>query len=152
MGKLTGIPNPKTIIRFVNRKHCKKVLLNKKKLSNINDIKFNFNVETKLYINENLNSMNESIAFNCRKLKRNNIIHACYTREEIVHIEQEESSKPFKMFPISKMYEFFPDYVFVVMKREMLTPLFSQAIDLLQNLSYVRDIWLPLLVWKAWKL
>ena len=37
----------KTIIRFVNRKHCKKALLNKKKLSNINNNnKFNFNAET----------------------------------------------------------------------------------------------------------
>ena len=36
----------KTIIRFVNRKHCKKALLNKKKLSNINNNnKFNFNAE-----------------------------------------------------------------------------------------------------------
>ena len=33
----------KTIIRFVNRKHCKKALLNKKKLSDINNDKFNFN-------------------------------------------------------------------------------------------------------------
>ena len=38
----------KTIIRFVNRKHCKKLLLNKKKLININNDKFNFNAETKL--------------------------------------------------------------------------------------------------------
>ena len=57
--------------------------------------------------------MNESIAFNCRKLKRSNIIHTCYTREGIVHIIQEESSKPFKIFHISKLYEFFPDFVFV---------------------------------------
>ena len=42
----------KTIIRFVNIKHCKKPLLNKKKLSNINNGKFNFNAETKVFINE----------------------------------------------------------------------------------------------------
>ena len=103
----------KTIIRFVNGKHCKKVLFNKKKLSNINNNKFNFNAETKLYINENLTPMNESIAFNCRKLKRSNITHTCYTREGIVHIKQEEGSKPFKNFYISKLYELFPDIVFV---------------------------------------
>ena len=103
----------KTIILFVNRKHCKKALLNKKKLSNINNNKFNFNVETKLYINENLTSMNESIAFNCRKLKRSNIIHTYYTREGIVHIKQVESSEPFKIFHISKLYDPFPDFVFV---------------------------------------
>ena len=73
----------KTIIRFVNRKSCKKALLNKKKLSNINNGKFNFNAETKLFINENQTPMNESIAFNCRKLKRSSIIHIYYTREGI---------------------------------------------------------------------
>ena len=94
-----------TIIRFVNRKHCKKALLNKKKFSNINNDKFNFNAERKLLINENLTPMNESIDFNCRKLKRSNIIHTYYTSARIVHIKQEESSKPFKMFHISNLYE-----------------------------------------------
>ena len=40
----------KNTIRFVNRKYCKKALLNKKKLSNINNNKFTFNAETKLYL------------------------------------------------------------------------------------------------------
>ena len=44
--------------------------------------------------------MNESIAFNCRKVKRSNIIHACYTGEKILHIKQEKSSKPFKILQI----------------------------------------------------
>ena len=44
--------------------------------------------------------MNESIAFNCRKLKRSNIIRACYTGEKILHIKQEKSSKPFKILQI----------------------------------------------------
>ena len=57
--------------------------------------------------------MNESIAFNCRKLKTSNIIHTCYTREGIVHIKQEESSKPFKIFHITTFYELFPNFVFV---------------------------------------
>ena len=58
--------------------------------------------------------MNEPIAFNWRKLKRSNIIHGYYTREVIVHIKQEESSKPFKILHISKLCElFFLEYVFV---------------------------------------
>ena len=114
MGKLTGRVNPKQLL-FISLigKHCKKDLLNKKKLSNINNNKFNFNTETKLYINENLTPMNKSIAFNCRKLKRSNIIHACYTKEGIVHMKQEESSTPFKFFYISKLHELYPDFVFV---------------------------------------
>ena len=122
----------KTIIHFVNRKYCKKVLLNKKKLSNINNNKFNFNVETNLYINENLTPMNKSTAFNCRKLKRSNIIHTCYTREGIVHIKEEESKKPFKIFHISKLYELFPDFVFVDDKGDV-----TIVIDWSQNLLYI---------------
>ena len=57
--------------------------------------------------------MKESIAFNCRKLKRSNIIHTCYTREGTVHIKQEEGSKPFKNFHISKLHELLPNFVFV---------------------------------------
>ena len=30
-----------------------------------------------------------------------------------MHIKQEESSKPFKNFHISKLYETFPDFIFV---------------------------------------
>ena len=108
----------KTIIRFVNRKHCKKAMLNKKKISNINNNKFNFNAKRKLFINENLTPMNESIAFNCRKLKRSNIIHRYYTRARIVHIRQKESSRPFKMFHISNLYELFPDFAFADDEKE----------------------------------
>ena len=46
------------IIRFVNRKHCKKTLLNNEKLSNVDNNKLNFNADTNLYINENLTPMN----------------------------------------------------------------------------------------------
>ena len=57
--------------------------------------------------------MNESIAFNCRKLIWSNIMHTCHTREGIVHIKHEESRKPFKIFYISKLYELVPNFVFV---------------------------------------
>ena len=103
-------------------------LLKKKKLSNINNNKFNLNAETKLYINENLTPMNESSAFKCRKLKRSNI-HACYAREGIVQIKQEERSKPFKIFDISTLHDLFLDFVFVDDEKVVLTPLFYQAID-----------------------
>ena len=64
-----------------------------------------------------------------------------------MHIKQEESSKPFKIFHISKLYELFRDYVFVDDEKGDVNT--SQAINWSQNLSYIRDIWLPLLVCKA---
>ena len=59
----------KTIMYFVNRKSCKKVLFNKKKLSSIDCSKHSFTQNTKSFANENLTPMYESIAYNCRKLK-----------------------------------------------------------------------------------
>ena len=62
----------KTIVRFVNRKYCKKALINRKKLVNINsETKCNFSKNNKIFINENLTRTNESIAFCSRKLNRN---------------------------------------------------------------------------------
>ena len=74
--------------------------------------------------------MNKSTAFNCRKLEKSNIIHACYAREEIVHIKRKESSKLIKIFHISKLNELFPNFFsLVIMRRWILTPLFSKVID-----------------------
>ena len=54
----------KTIVRFINRKYCKKALVNRKNLVNINsEMKYNLNRNNKIFINENLTHANESIAF-----------------------------------------------------------------------------------------
>ena len=57
--------------------------------------------------------MNKAISFNCRNPQRYNIICGCYTTELIVHINQEESSKPFNIFHISKMFKLFLKFVLV---------------------------------------
>ena len=51
----------KTIVHFVNRRYCKRALLNKKKLSNLDHKKYNLSSSTKIFINENLRRMNESV-------------------------------------------------------------------------------------------
>ena len=88
----------KTIVRFVNRKYCKKALINRKKLANINsEMKYNFSKNNKIFINENLTRTNESIAFCSRKLKQNRQIHSCYTRDGIVHIKKNKHLKALKV-------------------------------------------------------
>ena len=72
----------KTIVRFINCKYCKKALVNRKKLININsEMKYNFSRNNKTFINKNLTRANESIAFCGGKLKRNSKIHSCFTRD-----------------------------------------------------------------------
>ena len=60
----------KTIVRFANRKNCNKFFENKKKLAKLNNEKHNFRDRTNIVLSESLTPMNESIAFNCRRLKR----------------------------------------------------------------------------------
>ena len=68
----------KTIIRFFNKKHAKKALFNKKKLSQ-NHKNYSFNTNNNpLFISQNLTRMNESLASQGRKLKRNNLVNASY--------------------------------------------------------------------------
>ena len=60
----------KTIIRFINRKYCKKVLLNRKQLERIDLKKHQFVSGKNIFINEKLTVKNEHLAFNCRQLKK----------------------------------------------------------------------------------
>ena len=103
----------KTIVRFVNQKYCKKALIDRKKLVNINsETKYNFSKNNKIFINENLTRTNESIVFCNRKLKRNGQIHSCYTRDGIVHIKKNKHSKALKVYHMSFLYDVFPDFEF----------------------------------------
>ena len=64
----------KTIVRFANRKNCSKIFENKKKSAKLNNQKHNFREGTKIFVSESWIPMNESIAFNCRKLKCKELI------------------------------------------------------------------------------
>lgn len=68
-----------TIIRFINRKSCKKVLLNRKQLGTLNYSKRHLDSGTKVFINENLIIRNELLAFNCRLLKRKKQVYVTFT-------------------------------------------------------------------------
>ena len=51
---------------------------------------FNFLAGTKIFVNENLTLINETIASNCKKLKCSGFIHACYSKNGIVHMKENE--------------------------------------------------------------
>ena len=89
-GKPDRDKSKKTIVRFVNRTNYKKVLFNNKKLSSIDNSKHSFTLNTKIFANENLTPMNESIAYNCIKLKWNGLTHGCFSRDGIVRIKRRE--------------------------------------------------------------
>ena len=64
----------KTIIRLVNHRYAKKALITRKKLYSIDTAKYNFDGRTKIFINENLSPVNNSIAYTWRKAGLNLII------------------------------------------------------------------------------
>ena len=99
-------------MRFLNRKHCKKALLNRRKLQNLDKEKHSFSQNTKVFINENLTVMNKNIAFNCRRLKWSGLVCACFTIDGTVRIEKSENSKPLKVFHMKNLHELFPDFNF----------------------------------------
>ena len=101
-------------MRFLNRKHCKKALLNRRKLKNLDKEKHGFTQNTKVFINENLKLMNENVAFIGRKLERSGLAHVCFTIDGIVHIKKSENNKPLKVFHMKNLCELFPDFNFDV--------------------------------------
>ena len=72
--------------------------------------KCNFHTGPKIFINENLTPMNEIIAYNCRKLRRIRLIRAYYSRNDIVRINENETSRPIKILHLDKLFPLFPDH------------------------------------------
>ena len=108
IGKTTS-KTQKTIVRFANGKN-RKGFSQQKKFLKLNSEKHNFHAGSDIFVNENLTPMNESIAFNCKKLKRSGLIHACYSRNGNVYIKENETSRPFKVFHLGKLISLFPDH------------------------------------------
>ena len=101
-GKPDRQKSQKTIVPFVNRKNCKKVLFNKKKLGSTDCSKHNFMPNTNIFANENFAPMNESNAYICRNLKHSGLIHVCFSRDDIVKIKRQEKDRPVNVFHMEK--------------------------------------------------
>ena len=56
--------------------------------------------------------MNESIAYNCRKLKHSGLICGCFLRDDIVRIKCLEKDRPMKIIYMDKLHGLFPDFDF----------------------------------------
>ena len=110
--KNNRINSTKTIIRFVNRRYAKKDLFSKKKLSQ-NHKNYSFNTNNNpLFISENLTRMNESLAYQGRKLKSNNLANACYIRDGTVTVKISDRSKTIKSYYMNDLLDLFPDFDF----------------------------------------
>ena len=65
-----------------------------------------------MFISENLTRTNKWLACQGRKLKRNNLVNACYTRDGIVTIKISDRSKAIKVYHMNDLLDLFPDFDF----------------------------------------
>ena len=56
--------------------------------------------------------MNESLAYQGRKLKRNNLMNTCYTRDGIVTVKISDRSKAINVYHMNDLLDLFPDFDF----------------------------------------
>ena len=101
----------RTIVRFVNRKHCKDALTNRKKLRSIDSSSIGLN-KAELYFNENLTPMNGKIAYKSRVLKRAGIISNTFTKDGVTNIVKKVGDKSIKVLHESALDEMFPHFQF----------------------------------------
>ena len=94
----------KALVRFINRKHAKKALANRKNLRKSSSPNCN------VFTNENLTVKNNEIAFLSRKLKRSGHLTKIYTRDRTVHVSSPEihRAKVLKNFHINDLFNLFP--------------------------------------------
>ena len=102
----------KTIVRFTNRKFAKQALYNRKKLKKVD--KSILGVNNDVFVNENLTPNNNKIAYNCRKLKRQDLISKTYTVNGTVHLISSniKGGKPIQVLHMETLFNLFPEVEF----------------------------------------
>ena len=113
IGKSKNSPK-KALARFINRKHTKKALINRKGLININKSSLSQSSSDNIFIYQNLTPMNNKIVFHCRKLKRNGQIDKIYSRDGVIYIAScnIRDGKVIKILHMSILLDIFPDFDF----------------------------------------
>ena len=82
--------------------------------SSHNHKNYSFNTNNKpLFICENLTRINESLTYDGRKLKRNNLVNTCYAKDGIVTVKISDCSKAIKVYHMNDLLDLFPDFNFL---------------------------------------
>ena len=85
-------------------------MVNRKKLANSENEKYQLGSSNESFISENLSRMNENIGFEAIKLKRTRAIHVSFTRDGVIHIKLDENSKVIKILHKTNLSEHSLDY------------------------------------------
>ena len=106
------------ILCFSDRKVAKQALYNRKKLKWIG--KSTLALSNDVFINENLIPGNKKIGYNCRKLKRQNLISKTYTVNGMADLISSniKRGKPVKVLHMQTLLNWFPDVEFEASNNE----------------------------------
>ena len=104
----------KTIVRFTNRKFCKKAMKNKSKLKDKDTTEFgnHFADKPAIYISDNLSPSYSETMFYCRKLKRAGRIHNNYYVNGKIFILRTPGENPKRITHKKDLKILYPDFVF----------------------------------------
>ena len=108
-GKIKQVPAT-TIVRFVNRKNVERLLDNRKKEVDLENL--GFPKDAKAYFNENLCPYYRHLWFKCRRLKQAGIVKYVWSGNGIVRIRRDDNSPAVKILHNDDLLEHFPDFHF----------------------------------------
>ena len=113
IGKSKNSPK-KALARFINRKHTKKALINRKGLININKSSRSLSSSDKIFINENLTPMNNQLPSIVGSLNVMVRFYKTYSRDDVIHIVSSNirDGIVIKMLHMSMLIDIFPDFDF----------------------------------------
>ena len=98
-----------TIVKFTNQLHADMAPENKKKLNRVDLC--NITTGNKIFINYNLTPIMKNLAFNCRLLKRNNLINGCWPEERAIKLKMINGSYK-KVIHDIDLKNLFPEFQF----------------------------------------
>ena len=101
----------RTIVRFVNRKHCERLHKNKSKLYEKKEKLREIGIKQTIYINNNLCPLYKSLWGKSKKLNEF-LIDRFWVYNGMVHIAINENSKALKIDHLATLKEQFPGYDF----------------------------------------
>ena len=103
-----------TVIRFQNRKRCKEVKSKDSRaaINTLDFTTFNLPEDTQIYVSDHLSPYYKTIAYYCRKLRRNNLIWKIITDDGIIKIKGHNQFKWTKIIHEQTLYDLFPDFNF----------------------------------------
>ena len=102
----------RTIIKLSNRKKCLSILVNRKKLKDLDRPALNFSRSTKIFVNESLCPYYRGVWGKCKGLLDDGLIHSLWTYNGCVKIKVGESDSAFSVTYDTDLYGLFPDRSF----------------------------------------